>query len=244
MEIGLIFCLCAVGILLICILAILGMYMKLKNSYDTLFESFRNLEELNSTLRVQRHDYLNHLQVVYGMTELQEYDELKKYLEPVYKDMMKTGKALKTSKPALNALLKAKSGEAESEHIDMYVEVKSDLKELNVPDWELCRILSNIIENGMTALKELPEDRKLSLDITESREEYIFSIANNGPQIEKDIQNEIFRRGFTTKKEKGHGMGLYIVSSTLKAYGGSIQVHSDEEETVFEICFAKLQTEM
>ena len=194
MEIGLIFCLCAVGILLICILAILGMYMKLKNSYGTLFASFRNLEELNSTLRVQRHDYLNHLQVVYGMTELEEYDELKKYLEPVYKDMMKTGKALKTSKPALNALLQAKSGEAENEQIDMYVEVKSDLKGLNVPDWELCRILANIIDNGMTALKEIPEGRRLSLDITESREEYIFFIANNGPQIEMYIQNVIFRR--------------------------------------------------
>ena len=39
-------------------------------------------------------------------------------------------------------------------------------------------------------------------------------------------------------------MGLYIVSSTLKAYGGSIQVHSDEEETVFKICFAKPHTVM
>jgi len=213
--------------------------MKLRNSYDALFDSYRNLEELNSTLRVQRHDYLNHLQVVYGMTELGEYDELKQYLEPVYKDMMKTGKALKTSKPALNALLKAKAGEAESESIDMYVEVKSDLRGLNVPDWELCKILANIIDNGITALKEIPKDRRLSLDITESREEYIFSVANNGPRIEKERQDDIFRQGVTTKKEKGHGMGLYIVSSTLKAYGGNIKVSSDENETVFTISFIK-----
>lgn len=239
MEIGLIFCLCAVVILLMCIIVILRLYMRLKNSYNALSDSYRNLEELNSTLRMQRHDYLNHLQVVYGMTELGEYEELKKYLEPVYKDMMKTGKALKTSKPALNALLKAKTSEAESNDIDMYVEVKSDLKGLNVPDWELCKVLANIIDNGITALKEIPENRKLSLDITESREEYIFLIANNGPEIEKERQSDIFRQGYTTKKEKGHGMGLYIVSRVLKAYGGNIEVCSDERETIFTISFMK-----
>lgn len=39
------------------------------------------------------------------MMELEEYEDLHHYLEPVYKDMLKTGKALKTSKPAINALL-------------------------------------------------------------------------------------------------------------------------------------------
>ena len=65
--------------------------------------------------------------------------------------MLKTGKALKTSKPAINALLKAKMGEAEGKSIDVYVEVKSDLKELHVADWEVCKVLSNLIDNAMTA---------------------------------------------------------------------------------------------
>ena len=108
MTISLVFCLVVAVVLLICIMILLKQFLQLKKHYEDLMESFRNLEQLNSTLRAQRHDYLNHLQVVYGMMELEEYEELQQYLEPVYKDMMKTGKALRTSKPAINALLKAK----------------------------------------------------------------------------------------------------------------------------------------
>ena len=97
--------------------------------------------------------------------------------------MQKTGKALRTSKPAINALLKAKMDEASSKEIDLYVEVKSDLQNLLIEDWELCKVISNIIDNAITALQEKINDKKILLDITEDRERYWFSIANNGPII-------------------------------------------------------------
>lgn len=239
MKIGIMFCFVAVIVLMICILVILGLYGKLRRNYMALSESHHNLEALNSTLRAQRHDYLNHLQVVYGLMELQEYDDLRTYLDPVYKDIMKTGKALRTSKPALNALMKAKTGEAERESIDMYVEVKSDLKDLNVPDWELCKVLSNIIDNGITALKTKENNRKLCLDINESKEAYIFVISNNGPQITFKNTKDIFSEGVTSKQESGHGMGLFIVRKVMDEYHGEIKVVSDEQETSFIISFPK-----
>ncbi len=54
------------------------------------------------------------------------YEELKKYLAPVYKSMRKTGKALKTSKPAINALLKAKMDEAEGKYIKKGTKIQID----------------------------------------------------------------------------------------------------------------------
>ena len=215
------------------------MLICLKGNYDALLESYHNLEELNSTLRAQRHDYLNHLQVVYGMMELEEYADLHKYLEPVYKDMLKTGKALKTSKPAINALLKAKMGEAEGKDIDVYVEVKSDLKELHVADWEVCKVLSNLIDNAMTALEGWSGERKIEIDVTETKEEYIFTVSNSGPMIPEDMKEQIFKQGFTTKHEEGHGMGLYIVQNVLKENAGNISLASDEKETAFVVRFKK-----
>ena len=224
---------------MVCMMILLKMLVHLKGNYDALMESYRNLEELNSTLRAQRHDYLNHLQVVYGMMELNEYEELHNYLEPVYKDMLKTGKALRTSKPAINALLKAKMGEAERKHIDVYVEVKSDLKELRVADWEICKVLSNLIDNAMTALEAGDYEKKIEIDITETKEEYVFSISNNGPVIPIEVQEHIFKQGFTTKREEGHGMGLFIVQNVLKENAGSISLTSKEEETTFVVKFRK-----
>jgi len=230
--------------LAICMILLFKMFLRLKKNYDALLESYHNLEELNATLRAQRHDYLNHLQVVYGMMELKEYEELHHYLEPVYKDMLKTGKALRTSKPAINALLKAKMGEAEEKKIDVYVEVKSDLKGLLAADWEVCKVLSNLLDNAMTALEQVSGERKIEVDITETKEAYLFSISNNGPMIPEDVKEHIFKQGFTTKRDEGHGMGLYIVQNVLKENAGSISLTSNEEKTEFIVTFRKNRKEV
>lgn len=239
MTINLIFCLIVVGVLGCCIVLILIQYHRLRTQCSRMQDSLSNLEKLNYELRAARHDYLNHLQVVYGLLELEEYQELKQYIQPVYKDIMKTGKALKTSKPALNALIKAKMEEAESKQIDFYVEVKSDLNSLCIEDWQLCKVLSNLIDNAITALKEKTDEKKLEIDINESKESYIFIVSNNGPAIPEEILGSIFKRGFTTKKEVGHGMGLAIVTDILRENQGSIAVKSDEKRTAFTVSFRK-----
>jgi len=239
MTISLLFCFSIVVILAICICCLMTAYHKLKRLYDDLQASHKNLEQLNGKLRSQRHDYLNHLQVVYGLMQLEEYEDLKKYLEPLYKDMQKTGKALKTSKPAINALLKAKMDEAENKGIDFYIEVKSDLKNLRVEDWELCKVISNILDNATTALKEKQGEKRIILEMIEDREKYRFSISNNGPKIPEEMQELIFRQGFSSKKEEGHGMGLYIVANVVKEYDGTLKLISNNEETKFIITFPK-----
>ena len=239
MTVSIQFLLLAVLALVGCIIVFVTIYTRLRQQYDALHSSYRDLERLNSDLRAQRHDYLNHLQVVYGLMELEEYDELKTYLAPIYKGMMKTGKALKTRNPAVNALLRAKKEEAESKGIDFYVEVSSDLSGLTVEPWELCKVLANLMDNAITALEAIPSEKKLRVDIGEDRDSYRFSVANNGPAIPEELQESIFREGFTTKKESGHGMGLSIVTQVLKTYKGTISLSSTEEETVFRIRIPK-----
>ena len=226
--------------LMTCILLLLRSYMKLKSRNETLRESIENLGRLNDKLRMDRHDYLNHLQVIYGLMELKEYEDMNSYLRTVYKDLLKTGKAIKTSKPAINALLAAKSAEAESRGIEFVIEVKSDLSKLSIEDWELCKVLSNLIDNAFRALKESErETKKVRIDITETSDRYIFCVENNGPEIPEEIRESIFKRGFSTKKEEGHGMGLSIVSEILSSNMGSITLTSNEEETAFRVSFEK-----
>ena len=239
MNISLYFCLIVVVILMLCLIWMFLLYEKLRRRYDSLVESCGQMQKLNSELRSQRHDYLNHMQVVYGMVELEEYGELHDYLAPIYRDMMKIGKAIRTSVPAINALLMAKMGEAEAAGIDFYVEVKSDLEHLQMEPWELCKVLSNLIDNAITALSVKEADRKLMLEINEDRECYLFSVSDNGPPIPGDRQAAVFKPGFTTKQEPGHGMGLFIVSNVLKRNGGSILLKSDETETVFTVKLRK-----
>ena len=239
MHINIYFCLVVVLILAVCLGGVFYLYEKQRQRYEELSQGYLQLQDLNRKLRSQRHDYLNHLQVVIGLLELGEYDELKKYLKPVYADIMKTGKAIRTSSPAVNALLMAKWNAAEEKGIDFYLEVKSDLKELKVEAWQICKVLSNLIDNAITAVEENAGEKKVWLDITEDREYFFFAVSNNGPKIPDTFQKDIFKPGITSKKEAGHGMGLYIVSNVVKENTGKLEFSSEEGRTAFMVSFPK-----
>lgn len=246
-------------VLLGSILSMTGLVSLLRYQKKNYEENLKGLENLNLKLREQRHDYLNQMQIINGLLELGEFESARDYLQPVFKDIMKVSRALKTSQPAVNALLQAKMEEAERQGIDFYLEVGAQLHGLSVEPWELCKILANLIDNAVTALS-LPKETKtgdkgqtseakeqnsqvgerwIRLGIGENQEEHLFLIRNNGPEIPKAQQKLIFGIGYTTKKEEGHGMGLAIVSSILKEVGGSIRVQSSPEETSFAVTIPK-----
>jgi sensor histidine kinase regulating citrate/malate metabolism len=210
-----------------------------KKGSTNLIDTIKYLEGFNKTLRAQRHDYLNHIQVIYSLMELEEYDEARNYIEPVYKDIVRVSKALKTSKPAVNALLQAKLQMAEKNKIDMELEIKSDLKHLNVEPWEFCRVIGNIIDNGIFALKLKPDNRYMLVEFMEDLENIKINISNNGDVISKEIIDKIFDEGFTTKGIKGEGLGLSIVKEIVENSAGKVIVKSDENRTCFEVTLPK-----
>lgn len=233
----------SMGLLLLgTLMTILGLYFAGRYKNEYLEESLTQLGELNTRLRAQRHDYLNHLQIIYGLIELQEYEEAKKYLEPVFKDILKVSKALKTSQPAVNALLQAKLEIAEKRGIGLYIEVKSDLKNISIEPWNLCKILANIIDNSITAVSDQEKDKSIHVEIREDINDYFFVIWNNGPKIPENLIHDIFKQGISTKQEKEHGMGLYIVSKILKEEYGTVSVSSTEEKTCFTVKLQKAIT--
>lgn len=95
-------------VLLSSLLSMAGLMSVVRYQDRSYRESMENLEHLNIRLREQRHDYLNQIQIVYGLLELNAFDEAKEYLNPVFRDIMKVNQALRTSEPAVNALLQAK----------------------------------------------------------------------------------------------------------------------------------------
>ncbi|WP_459480484.1 sensor histidine kinase [Clostridium saccharoperbutylacetonicum] len=210
-----------------------------KKGNNNLIDTLNYLEALNKTLRTQRHDYLNHIQVIYSLMELEEYDEARRYIEPVYKDIIRVSKALKTSKPAVNALLQAKSQVAEKNNIDMELEIKSDLQYLNIEPWEFCRIIGNIIDNAIFSLKEKPDNKYILVEFSEDLENIRINISNNGNMIPKDIIDKIYDAGFTTKGNKGDGMGLAIVKEIVENFSGTISVISTIQRTSFEVVIPK-----
>lgn len=203
--------------------------------YTYIKESISQIENLNNTLRAQRHDFLNQLQVMYSLLEMDEYEEAKNYIENVYRDILKVSRYLRTASPAVNALLQAKILSCEKEDIKVELKVASQLADMIIPAWELCRVLSNIIDNSIYALKEKQDNRYLLIEIFQDIKNIIFKISNNGPEISYINLEKIFLPGFSTKGDKGEGMGLSIVKEIVDKSKGSVTVTSTPAETTFEI---------
>ncbi len=198
---------------------------------DALGDMVGQMDELNRALRAQRHDFLNHLQVVYSLIEMEEYQEARDYIEKVYGDMQSVSRAMRTDSPAINALLRVKLADCENAGILTELDSAGTWKDLPMPVWEFCRVLSNLIDNAIDAL-EHTANSSLRIMLREDVHGYAFSVANNGPAIPEGNLRRIFEAGVSSHGE-GRGMGLYIVRKTLERYGGEIHVTSDQERTIF-----------
>lgn len=202
-------------------------------NFGMLSETNLQLEKLNNTLRSQRHDFMNHLQVVYSLMEMNEFGDAKDYIANVYSDIQKVNMSLKTSNPAVNALIQAKMIHAEKLGIQIEVNITTQLTQMDMLPWEFCRVLGNLIDNAIYALQQVHTERKLYIELFENLKMYGFRVANNGPAIPQDITGKIFDSGFTTKGEYGEGMGLAITKEILQQCGGSVNVSSCEKLTEF-----------
>ncbi len=194
-------------------------------------EAYEQLENLNATLRAQRHDFMNHIQVVYSLTEFGDNASALDYMDKVYGDLQRVGRALKTASPAINALIAAKMADCEEKGIQFAADITSRWDGLPLPSWEMCRVLGNLIDNAVEALGP-SGSRRLIVSLSENVREYVFSVENDGRKIPEEMRERIFEMGFSTKGV-GRGMGLHTVRHIMREAGGDIRLDPDCAHTRF-----------
>ena len=199
-------------------------------------EAYGQLEDLNREMRAQRHDFMNHLQVVYSLIELNEPGEAMEYMDKIYGDMQRVSRMLRTACPAVNALIQAKVVEAERRGAELKLSIAAKWDDERMPAWEMCRVLANLIDNALDAAcsAEHPQGVKPTVELVlgEDLRSWFFSVRNNGPEIPAHLRAKIFEPGFTTKAT-GQGMGMFIVSDTIVKLGGKLTLDSRDGDTVF-----------
>lgn len=206
--------------------------LSFEEQMESIEQTMQGEAALNRKLRAQRHDFVNHLQVVYSLLQLGEYSEAEEYLKRTYDDLKQVGALLRTRNQAVNALLAAKSMHAEQRHIRLSYSIRAALNELPVEDWQLCRVLGNLIDNALDAAAGQDEPCA-EVSLWEELDALCFAVSNNGPPIPAEIMGRIFEPGFTTKGDRGTGMGLYIIRTLIEQWGGRIEAESNPGMTKF-----------
>ncbi len=90
------------------------------------------------------------------------------------------------------------------------------------------QVLANLLLNAAQALEDTPEPQiEISFIQDQDSPFWRLIVKDNGPGIPERILPRIFEPFFTTK-EDGTGLGLSVVYSLVRAWGGHIEVSSQE----------------
>lgn len=210
-----------------------------ENEYLVQLAYLSTLDELFTAIRAEGHDRINHLQTLYGFIQLGNLNETRKYLEELMGDIIISQQHAVQGNPGLSALFYIKSGIAIGQGIQLSFEIESDVSHIDVPAYELNRIVGNLINNAFDAVANLErENQWVNVSIYEKENNYIFKVSNYG-NIDPETAQNIFLRGYTTKQGSHNGMGLYIITQLVQKYGGKTRLGSKENAVEFTITLPK-----
>lgn len=131
-------------------------------------------------------------------------------------------------------IIKENTGYKVSLHIEDNVEEHQLIIQGN--EYLLQVAFNNLIDN---ACKYSPE-HMCSINVTVNTKKLYISFSNTGVAIsQEDLQHifEPFYRSETSKREKGHGIGLFLTQKIIHLHDTAITVVSDNNTTVFTVIF-------
>lgn len=90
--------------------------------------------------------------------------------------------------------------------------------------------LTNMLENAVDACADLPQGRprEVTFKLREDGESLVFEIADTGVGMDAEAKEKLFNLFFSTKGNRGTGLGLFISKKIIEQHGGQIAVASEK----------------
>lgn len=192
-----------------------------------LVQQLSGTEQYIDSLRAQTHEFMNKMQVIMGMIELKQYDQVTSYMQDLHKNYQSDVGYItdKIKSPAIAGYLLGKVNEAEEKKINFTIMPESYLPELKTDTdiHELLQILGNILTNAFDAVTA--ENNKqvfLLMKYEEEGQIIMLDVMDSGTGISEEITHQIFDNRFSTKNHD-RGYGLYLVKKIVTAKKGIIE---------------------
>lgn len=194
----------------------------------SLAEELTGVKQYTEGLRAKTHEFMNQLQIVNGLLELQEYDEAKSFIMQTTKCQQKLLQFLtrKIQDPKISALLIGKIQQADERNIKLTIDPGSFISHLPAEiSRSMVLILGNLIDNSIDAVEGYP-DGTVEVTLLEHQQQWTVMVEDNGQGIPAEQVGFIFNKHYSTKNT-GRGYGLYFVRNHLDhVLHGQIQVTS------------------
>ncbi|MBR7828267.1 sensor histidine kinase [Actinospica sp. MGRD01-02] len=128
---------------------------------------------------------------------------------------------------AVAALLLGKISQAAERGVEISIGEDTAAPDLAVPNRDLITILGNLIDNAVDAAAATEAPHRVAVSLCAGEADVRIRVADSGAGIAPGRADEIFTRGWTTKQEPGHGIGLALVRHSVERNNGTIAVAAD-----------------
>lgn len=219
------------------------MLVNINNTYKVQKQQIKNMEEIISIIRQEKHDFANHINVIQGLCLLNKpntVERINNYVKKISGTIHSSFRYLDTGNDYIDGMLSIKNNYAMKNNIDFKVIIDEPFSLIKIREDELISIISNLVDNAFEAFnKSDVENKEISIITFKEGMNFCIEIADNGDEIPEGIKTKIFEKGFSTKKEQkdGHGFGLYIIKQLVEKNNGSILLESTPKRTKFTVKF-------
>ena len=116
----------------------------------------------------------------------------------------------------------------ETKSIRFVKDFDSNLGKCELDDEHLHSALINILENAVDACMndQSKEKHKVVFNAKQDKDHVIFEISDNGIGMDSATLDKVFTPFFSSKGNKGTGLGLFISNKVVEQHGGEISVKS------------------
>jgi PAS domain S-box-containing protein len=112
--------------------------------------------------------------------------------------------------------------------IEYVCDFDASMREIEIDAGIVRLALINILENALDACAD-DESRKshqIVFSVKQNKKQIIFEIKDNGIGMDRETRENLFTLFFSSKGDKGTGLGLFIANKVIGQHGGKITVDS------------------
>ena len=112
--------------------------------------------------------------------------------------------------------------------IEYVCDFDTTMKEIEIDAGVVRLALINILENALDACTEdeSPKSHRIVFSVQQNKKQIIFEIKDNGIGMDRETRENLFTLFFSSKGDKGTGLGLFIANKVIDQHGGKITVDS------------------
>jgi signal transduction histidine kinase len=121
-----------------------------------------------------------------------------------------------------------------SSAVSLVREYAPDVPMISCQPTLLGQVLVNLLVNALDAMSA-QQDARLVVRVQRGDDCAIVEVEDCGPGIPEQIRDRIFEPFFSTKGEKGNGLGLWISSEIARIHGGELTAHAGAKGALFRL---------